>query len=221
MSLLSIHVVSLNEDNNTSASSFPDTDDPPEEHISDDSNNTGKGPSSHLYKGKSALKTKVKGKNHVTFTPVTKKWTTAAAKLKTKVALKLKVKSKVKLVKQSLFSKKCRKRPQLSSIMVSLFSDPSGGSFSSLPSTPMLKTPKTDLKLNFKCSPIILSSDKTPSSGLTLSFSESSLSKVLSKLLNKCKHRPTSLSHYELKFVAKCFKCLNKVKACDGVKAHY
>ena len=105
--------------------------------------------------------------------------------------------------------------------MVLLFSDALGGSFSLLPQTSTLKTLKASLKLNFKCSPIVLSSDKTPSSSLTSLFSKSSSLKVLSKLLNKYKCEPTSLSHYKLKCVVKHFKHFNKVKAHDGIKTHY
>ena len=102
-----------------------------------------------------------------------------------------------------------------------LFSNSSGSSFSLLPQTSTLKTLKTDLKLNFKCSFIVLSSDKTLSSSLTLLFSEFSTLKSFSKLLNKCKCRLTLLSHYKLKHVMKCFKCLNEVKAYNDIKAHY
>ena len=101
--------------------------------------------------------------------------------------------------------------------MVSL----SGGSFLLLPLTPTLKTLKADLKLNFKCSLIVLSLDKTPSSSSTSLFSKSSLSKVSSKLSNKCKCRLTLLSHHELKCVVKRFKHPNKVKAYDDIKACY
>ena len=217
ISLLSIYVVSLDEDNNTSASSFSDTDNSSEKHISDNSDNTDEGLSFHFCKGKSALKMKIKGKGCIISAPVTKKQTAAAAKLKLKIALKSKSKSKTKLVKQSLFLKKCEKCSQLSSVIMLLFSDSS----SLLPSTSTLKTLKANLKTNSKCSLTILSPDKTLSSGSTSLFSEFSPLKILNKLLTKCKYRPTLLSHHKLKCVVKHFKHLNKVKACNSIKTHY
>ena len=216
MSLPSIYIASLNKDNNIFTSSFFNINDPLEKHVSDNSDNTGEGPSSHPCKGKSTLKMKVKGKGCITSALAMKKWTAAAAKLKPKITLKLKS-NKVKSVKQSLFLKKCEKCLQLSFIVVLLFS----GSSSLLPLTPTLKTFKADLKLNFKCSPIILSLDKTPSSSLTSLFSKSSPLKVSSKPLNKCKCGSTPPLHHELKCVVKCSKCFNEVKAYNGVKACY
>ena len=98
MGLPSIHVASLNEDNNMFTPSSSDTDDPLEEHVFNNSDNAGEGPSSCPHKGKSAPKMKVKGKGHVISVPAMKKQTAAAAKLKPKVALKSKS-NKVKPVK--------------------------------------------------------------------------------------------------------------------------
>ena len=99
MGLLSIHVVSSDKDNNMFTSSFPDTNNSLEKHISDNSDNAGEGLSSHPCKGKFTPKMKVKGKGHTISVLVTKKQTAVAAKLKIKVALKLKAKFKIKSVK--------------------------------------------------------------------------------------------------------------------------
>ena len=97
--LLSIYIVSSDKDNNMFTLSSFDTDDTSKEHIFNNSDNVSEDISSHLCKGKSALKIKIKGKGCVIFTLVTKKQTTAAAKLKFKIASKLKAKFKIKSVK--------------------------------------------------------------------------------------------------------------------------
>ena len=99
ISLLSIYIVSSDEDNDMFTPSSSDTNNSSEKHVFNNSDNADKGFSSHFCKCKFTFKMKVKDKSYIIFTSVIKKQTAAAAKLKLKIALKLKAKFKIKLVK--------------------------------------------------------------------------------------------------------------------------
>ena len=73
INLLSIYIISLDKDNDTSALNSLNTDDSLKKYIFNDSDNTSEDFSFCLYKYKSALKIKVKGKSCITSASVIKK----------------------------------------------------------------------------------------------------------------------------------------------------
>ena len=99
ISLLSIYIVSLDEDNDMSALSFSNINNLLKEHILNNSNNADEGLSFHFYKDKFTLKMKIKDKDCIISALAIKKQTVTAAKLKFKIVFKLKAKFKIKSVK--------------------------------------------------------------------------------------------------------------------------